>query len=159
MTKLQTTYLEKLEFLVGNWSTNDFIYPGFVGPGGTANGEVDFGWEMNDLWLAFSLKTELPGTGDYQVNGRMGYNTQAGYYQTVSWNSMNRMYTYRGDWKNSNELVYHLVHPKQRDNLWIIYEKITENKIHKSLEMRDGNGKSKRGYDMIFNKNGRRMNW
>jgi len=155
MTKKESNYLNKLEFLLGKWSTEDFIYPGFVGPGGTARGTVDFEWEMDGRWLAFSLETELPGTGEYQVKGRMGYNSQAGYYQTVSWNSMNRMYTYRGDWKNSSKLAYHLVHPKQRDNLWVFYEKLSDNQVHKWLEMRDGNGSVKKGYEMIFNKNGR----
>lgn len=156
MTETEADYLSKLEFLVGNWSTEDFIYPGFVGPGGTANGQVDFRWEMGNRWLAFSLETELPGHGDYQVKGRMGYNIQAGYYQTVSWNSMNKMYTYRGDWKNNNMLTYHLIHPRQRDNLWVIYEKVSDNKIHKWLERRRGNGSTEKGYEMIFNKNGMR---
>ena len=144
--------LGKLEFLVGRWKTTDFIYPGFVGPGGRGHGTVEFGWEMDRSWLAFELQTELPGAGDYMVNGRMGYNPQTGHYQTVSWNNMNRMYTYRGHWKEDNTLAYHLIYPKKSKNLWIYYQKISEHEIHKWLQMQRPDGEVTTGYEMIFTK-------
>lgn len=152
MKKLEKSYKEKLGFLTGRWSTTDFIYPGFVGPGGKGEGTVVFEWQMSDFWLGFNLRTELPGTGSYKVRGVMGYNSQAGHYQAVNWNNRNRMYTYRGYWKEDDTLAYHLLYPKQHKKVWVYYRKISDREVHKWLEMEGRDGRTTIGYEMIFNK-------
>jgi hypothetical protein len=79
---------EKLDFLVGEWSSFGHVSPGPFGPGGPATGKTSYHWAVGGMWLLYVSRLELSGLGSYEVHGGVTFNSRVGKYDAYAINSL-----------------------------------------------------------------------
>ncbi len=112
---------EKLDFLVGSWTSLDKTFAGPDGPGGTSQGRASYEWELGGKWLNYHFRTELPGLGPYEVKGGVVYDRETGLYKAFAINTLGKLLTYEGRWESDRMLAFGLVFPRPEADTRVSY--------------------------------------
>jgi hypothetical protein len=124
----------KLDFLVGEWTSSDTIYPGPGHAGGTSAGQASYRWEVGGTWLIYDFRTDLPGLGPYEVRGGVAYDSSAGKYQAYTVNNLGALLLYDGVWEGDETLVFTLLYPKREADTRVTYIKGADGAVRMTSE-------------------------
>jgi hypothetical protein len=133
---------EKLDFLVGEWSSFGHVSPGPFGPGGPATGKTSYHWAVGGMWLLYVSRLELSGLGSYEVHGGVAFNSRVGKYDAYAINSLGNLLVYEGGWTDEDTLAFVLVHPLPRDRARVVYHKLPDGSFKMISENASEQGES-----------------
>ncbi|MDD9957079.1 MAG: hypothetical protein OXP68_12770 [Anaerolineaceae bacterium] len=94
-----------LEEFVGAWRNRGIVYPGRFGPGGDVSGETRFHWQMQGRWLCFDSRLQMPGMGEYQVQGGVTLDDDGG-YRSCAANNPGNLLVYEGRLEGGQALTF-----------------------------------------------------
>lgn len=120
---------ELLTVFVGQWRNSGRVTPGPFGPGGEITGKTLYKWAVGHKWLQYISRLELPGMGEYVVQGGVVYNDRTGKYDAYAANSLGNLMVYEGEWVNETTLVFLHTHPLPVGRARIVYRILPEGAI------------------------------
>ena len=109
-----------LDEFVGAWHNCGVVHPGRFGPGGEISGETRFHWQMQGRWLCFDSRLQLPGMGEYQVQGGVTRNDD-GSYRSWAANNLGNLLVYNGRLEQETRLIFDQVHPVGEQRARVVY--------------------------------------
>jgi hypothetical protein len=132
--KIKLPQEERLEFFVGNWKNAGKIMPDSFGPGGDVTGTTSYVWTVGGKWLQYNSILELPGMGNYEVQGGVVFKPQTKKYEAYAINNMGALMVYEGDWVDETTLVFLLTYPIPAGRARIVYHKLADGSIQMKSE-------------------------
>lgn len=109
-----------LEGFVGAWRNSGIVHPGRFGPGGEVSGETRFHWQMQGRWLCFESRLQMPGMGEYRVQGGVTLD-EGGGYRSWAANNLGNLLVYQGRLEGGRTLVFDQVHPAGAQRARVVY--------------------------------------
>lgn len=109
-----------LNAFVGEWRNSGSVHPGRFGPGGSIRGETRFGWQLKGRWLFFESRLQMPGMGEYQVQGGVTPDAD-GSYRSWAANNLGNLLVYDGRLEDGQVLVFEQVHPPGPQRARVVY--------------------------------------
>ena len=109
-----------LDDFVGAWRNRGTVYPGRFGPGGDVSGETRFHWQMQGRWLCFESRLQMPGMGEYQVQGGVTPDDDGGYRSWAA-NNLGNLLVYEGRLESDRRLVFEQIHPPAPQRARVVY--------------------------------------
>ncbi|MCE2489465.1 MAG: DUF1579 family protein [Anaerolineae bacterium] len=109
-----------LDDFVGEWRNSGIVHPGRFGPGGETSGETRFYRQMQGRWLCFESRLQMPGMGEYQVQGGVTLDDDGGYRSWAA-NNLGNLLVYEGRIEGGQRLVFDQVHPIAAPRARVIY--------------------------------------
>ncbi|MCY3719420.1 MAG: DUF1579 family protein [Anaerolineaceae bacterium] len=109
-----------LDEFVGAWRNRGIVYPGRFGPGGDVSGETRFHWQMQGRWLCFDSRLQMPGMGEYQVQGGVTLDDDGGYRSWAA-NNLGNLLVYEGRHEGGQSLIFDQVHPPGAQRARVVY--------------------------------------
>ena len=96
---------EKLNFLVGTWSTSHTV-PSGDGKTTIVLGEAVIEWVVGKSWLRHEFQAEFPGRGQVFMTNMMNYSPTKKMYNFYMFDHFGgEAGKFYGDWSSSNEIV------------------------------------------------------
>jgi hypothetical protein len=129
-----------LESFVGNWQNTGKLSPGPFGPGGEITGSTSYGWGVGGKWLQYESHLELPGFGNYEVQGGVAFNPQTGKYDAYAVNSLGNLMVYKGEWENESTLIFILTYPDPTGRARVVYHILPGGSIQMYSDRKNENG-------------------
>src|SRR5262245_2111193 len=96
---------ERLDFLVGQWTSRNTHFASPLGPAGTSTGRTACHWDMSG-WLLYESKLEIPGVGPYEARGGVTRDARGSGYRAFSYNTLGNLVEYDGAWEGETRLVF-----------------------------------------------------
>jgi catechol 2,3-dioxygenase-like lactoylglutathione lyase family enzyme len=91
----------RLDAFAGTWSATT------SGASAGAVGEATYQWDARHRWLVYrSQFDEMPGIGEYEVNGAVGYDESARQYRAWAFSSAGVAIEYTGGWQGDTTLLF-----------------------------------------------------
>ena len=109
-----------LDDFVGAWRNRGIVHPGRLGPGGNVSGETRFHWQMQGRWLCFESRLQMPGMGEYQVQGGVTPDDDGGYRSWAA-NNLGNLLVYEGRLESGQTLIFEQAHPAGAQRARVVY--------------------------------------
>jgi hypothetical protein len=142
----------RLDFLLGDWTSIDQVYPGPQEPGGNSEGTASYKWQVGGTWLQYEFRTNLPGLGPYEVHGGFRHDAAADEYRAYAVNSLGKLLVYSGHWEGDDTLVFTLVYPERQEDTRVCYTKLPDGGIRMTSERPAEGGGRKVYFETILSK-------
>ena len=136
-----------LDVFVGDWNNTGQVLPGPFGPGGSVTGETRYHWDIDDKWLLYTSRLDLPDLGKYVVHGGVAFSKQNRKYDAYAINTLGSLLVYEGAWADQEHpsddatLVFTLVHPPPRGRARVVYRIRSDGSFKMMSENRSPAGK------------------
>ncbi len=128
-----------LDDFVGEWRNSGIVHPGRFGAGGAICGETRFHRQLQGRWLCFESRLQMPGMGEYQVQGGVIQDDDGGYRSWAA-NNLGNLLVYEGRLEEGQKLVFDQVHPVAAQRARVIYTLPGDGRLlMRSLNSVDGN--------------------
>ncbi len=89
--------LTRLSFLMGNFTTETFIYPNqLIDKGATGNGTAVIKWGLDSMFLVIDEESQNEFLGNYKGHGLLGYEPAETLYNLSMFNSYGDRPSYKG---------------------------------------------------------------
>lgn len=115
MSQIPDATQDMLNVFVGKWINHP------ENDGESLSGSTRYLWDMDDRWLLFESRLQLPNMPDYEVRGGVSFIADKGSYIAFAYNNMQSLISYDGYWQDNATLVFESTHPGARAQARIIY--------------------------------------
>lgn len=149
---MRPSELARLDFLVGEWSSFDRMYPGPAGAGGTSQGTASYRWDVGGGWLLYDFRSTLPGLGPYAVHGGVAHDAAGGTYQAFAVNNLGNVLLYEGAWADDKALVFTLTYPERQAATRVSYLKGPDGTVTMTSERPDADGGPERYFETVLSR-------
>ena len=109
-----------LDAFIGEWCNSGIVHPGRFGQGGSIRGRTRFCWQMQGRWLVFDSRLQMPGMGEYQVQGGVTPDAD-GSYRSWAANNAGNLLVYTGRLGAGRVLVFDQVYPQDSRQARVVY--------------------------------------